>query len=127
MNRIILKVKLITKTSAELTLVYVDKRFLSTGNTDFKYFYEDSQDFIIYSFNDFTYTINSLKLPSLERYKPCETIKLDFISEQKMHNWLKCLYNTLKLWNNNYTDFQKQSDYDDRPKKLILNGETWIL
>lgn len=127
MNRIILKVEIKDEKSAKLTLVYIDKRFLSTGEHDFKYFYEDSEDFMLYSFSKLTYTINALKFPSLTNYKPMETLEVTFLTEAKLKKWLKSLYNTLHKWNNNYTPFVKEIDHENRPKRMILNKENWIL
>lgn len=127
MNRIILKVKLLSEKSALLTLVYVDKRFLSKDENDFRYFYEDSQDFMIYSFDKFTYTMNTLKLPSVKNYEPCQTLEISFLTEDKLKSWLRGLYKTLQIWNNEYPEFKKQEDYEFRPKKMVLGKETWIL
>lgn len=127
MNRIILKVKMKSDKLATITLVYIDNRFLSTGNGDFKTFYEPSQDFMIYSYDRLTYTSNTLKLPSLSSYVPCQSIDVYMESKDKMQKWLKSLYNTLQLWNDNYTEFKKSSDYEIRPKKLLLSDENWIL
>jgi len=128
MNRIILKIKLTSDKSAKITLVYVDKRVLADfGKDSFKYFYDESNNFMIYSFDNFSSVRDALKLPSKDKYIQGETIDIEFTEEEKLKNWLKRLYNTLNSWNDNYTIFKKFDDYDSRPKKLILNKENWIL
>lgn len=127
MNRIILKVKLTSDKTAKITLVYIDKKFLSMNNNDFKYFYSERFDFMIYSFNNFTFTGNAIKLPNLKNYKSCESIEVSFNSDIKLKKWLKSLYCTLQEWNDNFTLFQRSSDYEYRPTELKLEKENWIL
>ena len=127
MNRIILKVKFTSERSIRLTLVYIDRRFLSTGNNDFKYFFDDAENFMLYSYDKFTFTHNALKLPSNSGFKYNESIDIEMDSSEIMKKWLLKLYRTLHHWNSNYTDFKKLPDYDDRPTKLNIQKEHWIL
>ena len=127
MNRIILKVKFTSEKSIKLTLVYIDRRFLSTGINDFKYFFDHDENFMLYSYDKFTFTYNALKFPSNSGFKYNETIDIEMESKEKMKMWLLQLYRTLHNWNSNFTDFKKLPDYDDRPSKVNIQKEHWIL
>lgn len=126
MNRIILKFKFIDELTLSIMLVYVDDVVLAKEGDIFISYYDIDENFLIYSSNNskFTWTSNSLKLPCLNEYVPCQNIDLSFKTNNEMKKWLKCLYRTLHNWymlpnwnnkNNNFTN------------KVLLQNDFWIL
>jgi hypothetical protein len=126
MNRIVLKIKLLSEKSLELTLVYVDERLLTQG-VNMVYFNNNDYEFILYSKNKLKIGDTFLRLPSKEHYESNMKIEFTFISENKMYIWLKDLHKTLIECNHNFTPFKKDPQYHNRLKKVILNGEYWII
>ena len=127
MNKFISKIKFLSDKSLELTLIFVDKRLMSQKGGDFVYFNSNSYDFIIYSRKTLRKGINSLRLPSKENYKNNMKTVFNFDTEKEMYMWLKKLHRTINEMNDNYTPFVKDHHYNERPKRMILNGEFWVL
>jgi len=127
MNKFIAKIKFLNDKSLELTLIYVDKRLLSKSVDDFVYFNSNSYDFVIYSRKKLKKGHNSLRLPSIQNYTHNMKDVFKFNTDKEMYMWLKKLHRTLNEANENYTPFMKDHFYKDRPKKMILNGEFWVL
>jgi hypothetical protein len=127
MNKFIAKIKFLSEKSLEMTFIYVDKRLISHDKKDLVYFNSNSYDFLIYSRKTLKKGHNSLRLPSINNYKNNMKDVFDFTTEKEMYMWLKKLHRTLNEANNNYTPFIKEQFYKERPKRVILNGEFWIL
>ena len=127
MNKIILKIKFLSNESFEMEFIYIDKRMMSQHKKDVVYFNSKEYDFVIYSRRNLKMGKNSLRLPSYDQYERNMKETFKFSCEREMYNWLKKLHKTLDEMNNNFTPFVKDPYYKDRPKKMILSGEYWIL
>ena len=110
-----------------MTLIFVDKRLMSHKRSEFVYFNSNSYDFVIYSRKTFKKGHNSLRLPSGDNYKHNMKEVFNFDTEKEMYMWLKKLHKTINEMNDNYTPFVKDRNYNERPKRMILNGEFWVL
>ena len=126
-NKVILKIILLSKYSFELTLVYIDKRLLSQSKGDFVYFNDNSFNFLIYSSKTIKIGDKSLRLPCQENYRSGMKKIANFKTEDKMYIWLKRLHNILNECNDNYTPFKNDINYNLRLKKTNLNGDYWII
>jgi len=122
-----MKIKFLSNESLEMTFLFIDKRMMAQHRHDFVYFNSDAYDFVIYSRKNLKMGVNSLRLPSYDRYEKNMKETFKFSCEREMYNWLKNLHRTLDEMNNKYTPFVKDQFYENRPKKLILSGEYWIL
>ena len=122
-----MRIKFLSNESLEMTFLFIDKRMMAQHRHDFVYFNSDAYDFVIYSRKNLKMGVNSLRLPSYDRYEKNMKETFKFSCEREMYNWLKNLHRTLDEMNNKYTPFVKDQFYENRPKKLILSGEYWIL
>jgi len=127
MNKFIAKIKFLSDRSLEMTFIYIDKRLMTQKKHDFVYFHSNTYDFVIYSRKVLHKGINSLRLPDGNKYKANMKGVFDFRNEKEMYSWLKKLHRTLNEMNENYTPFVKDPHYNERPKRMILNGEFWVL
>ena len=127
MNKIILKIEFLSNSSFEMTFLWIDKRMMCQHRKDVVYFNSDAYDFVIYSRKNLKMGKNSLRLPSSDKFKKNMKEVFKFSCEREMYNWLKMLHRTLDEMNNNFTPFVKDPLYNERPKKMILSGEYWIL
>ena len=127
MNKIILRVKLKTETSATIELIYVDSRLMAKTGSAFICYYNKLERFMIYSTNNdgLNYTETALKLPSVNKYKPCQKIEIEFNTETQLKKWLLGLYYTLHRLEENLMELKF---CDDRgSNKVILDKNFWIL
>jgi len=127
MNKFIAKIKFKNERSLEMTFIYIDKRMMTQEKHDYVYFHSNSYDFVIYSRKGLHKGFNSLRLPSGKNYTPNMVGEFNFRNEREMYSWLKKLHRTINEMNDNYTPFVKDQYYDQRPKRMILNGEFWVL
>lgn len=128
MNKIILKFKFLSDKSVSICLVYVDDVVLAKEGNVFISHYDTDENFIIYSTNNsnFAYTVNALKLPSLNRYEACETLEMNFKSNEEMKTWMKKLYKTLHRWDK-LPEFQKRFRNVNINNKVKMENDFWIL
>ncbi|MFA5586837.1 MAG: hypothetical protein WDA02_09980 [Saccharofermentanales bacterium] len=124
-NKIVLKVELLDKNKLKLTLVYLDKRFISKkGETTI--YSSKNKDFYLYSRTTFSISINSLRFPDETNYKKRKNSYIrSFISDNERYKYLKKLNNTLMEWGNNYNRFNN----DKNLKRNIIkySDNFWII
>lgn len=122
-NRIVLKVELIEETKVKITVLYLDKRFLSVTDRGVVYFDNRKQDFLLYSSEDQLHIESKPEyylfgFPKLEFYKPNISIEYDFEFEDIRKKYLKKLSECLFEWSENFTFFVNSDDYECRARKL---------
>ena len=127
MNRIILELKLIGDSGLKIKLVHLDPRFISKDNMEFLNHYSEDKSFLLYSRADMTMTVNTLRLPDKDHYKPNQNVVHYFNDEKDRYKFLKDLRMALIDWSNNYYRFRYGLDYKRRNKKLIMSKEFWII
>jgi len=130
MNKIILKVEVTSKTTADVTLLYVDNSVLAFNNNVFISYYDLDENFVIYSTNNdkMSFTRTAFKLPCLSKYVPNEKIEISFQYKEELHKWLKQLYRTLHKWNLKAPEFKKINEQDSLLlTKMKITNDFWIL
>jgi hypothetical protein len=125
MNRIVLKVNLLENNGIRIDLYHLDPRFIT--DKEFISFNTTNFDFLIYSRKKMAISVNSLRLPGKKEYKEHQFIEHKFKNESERYNFLKGLYKCLHEWNDDFTPFTKDSDYERRNRKLIMSGEFWVI
>lgn len=128
-NRLVLKIELFGQTKLKITLVYLDKRFLTT-DTSLKYFYDDvrnKNEFHFFSKGGFALLSNSIKFPDAKFYERNLTAERNFDNEIDRYYYLRDLHIGLTKWNNNYTFFKNSPDHGTRRNNIKFQGEFWIL
>jgi hypothetical protein len=126
MNRIVLKLNFLPNNGLKLDLFHLDRRFLS-NQSSFVSFYDSDYEFMIYSRKKLMITPNTLRLPDAENYKDSQSVTYNFKTEKERYFYLKSLNKCLHEWNNRYSDFVGQKDYNKRNKNLIMSGEFWVI
>mgnify|MGYP001770052234 CR=1 FL=1 len=127
-NKIVLKVELLKNNNLKLTLLYLDKIFL-TVDRNFKFFNESTltSSFYIYSRDIFSIQPNSLRFPDAKNYKNGIYAEKKFDSDEQRYIFLKRLHNTLTKWNNKYPEFKKYPQFKNKRCKIKFNNSFWIL
>lgn len=125
MNRIVLKINFIGDKSLRVDLYHLDSRFQATDK--FLSFNTDAYDFVLYSRSKMSICENSFRLPDKKNYKEHQFIEKEFDSEEQRYKFLKGLYKCLHEWNDKYTPFVRDNDYERRNKNLIMSGEFWVI
>lgn len=134
-NRIVLRIELYSSDMIKITLVYLDKRFLSKdGGYDenvFKSYHcslnDNKNSFFLYSRDKFFILHNAIRFPDEKNYKPGVYAEKLFKNGQERYEYLKDLHKALNKWNDNYKEFIKCDDHPNRKKGVKFNGEFWIL
>lgn len=124
-NRLVLKVELLDKNKLKLTLVYLDKRFISKKG-EITIYSSKNKDFYLYSRTTFSISINSLRFPDEINYKKRKNSYIrSFLSDSERYKYLKKLSNTLMEWGNNYNKFNN----DNKLKRNIIkySDNFWII
>jgi hypothetical protein len=127
MNRISLEVILQGEKGLKLTLWYLDDRFLSKPKNDIKRFSNSKLNFTMYSRKSFSFNEAAIRFPDSENYESGSSYEKDFYTESDRKEFLRRLFISLLLWNNNFTDFKYSPDFKQRSKKMILTDEFWML
>jgi len=124
-NKLVLRVQLYNISTIKLTLVYIDKRFLSKNKNLQTHYCKTSDDesFFIYSKDTFYILFNSLRLPDENNYKSGASITKTFKSNDERYQYLKNLHFALNHWNI-HADFKNNLNVK---KGIRFNGEFWIL
>lgn len=124
-NKLVLRVQLYNTSTIKLTLVYIDKKYL-TKNKNLQTHYcktPDNDSFFIYSKDTFYILFNSLRLPDSDNYKSGANITKTFKNNDDRYKYLRNLYLALNHWNIHST-----FEYDMNTKRGVrFNGEFWIL
>jgi len=128
-NRLVLKIELFGKTKLKITLVYLDKRFLTTDSS-LRYFCSDARntnDFHFFSKGGFALLSNAIKFPDARFYERGLTAEKNFENEVDRYYYLKDMHNGLVKWNDEFTFFKNSPDHEQRRKNIKFQGEFWIL
>ena len=132
-NKFILKISILNNEECTLIIDIVqwDYRFISNNNLKpprFCYF-QDTQDFVIYSQNDGQIFENGLEIPE---YKHMFTeqglftgsrLRHDFWNDDKRFLYLKGLYRCLNEWAINWDTFKNDVELTHG---IVLNSNYWI-
>lgn len=130
MNKLILKIELVSNLSADITLIYVDSVVLAQDKKNFISYYDIDENFIIYSTNNdnMNFTEHALKLPSLNRYTPNQKLNIYFKKEKDLELWLKRFYRTLHKWNYKSPEFKDSINNGGlKPNRVNISNDFWIL
>jgi len=125
-SRLVLKVEMCEPYMVNITLIYIDKKFLAKENETLIYSCKKN-NFYIYSRNSFFLSINSIRFPNSEHYKSTNKYTRRFFNDKERYDYLKNLSISLSEWGNNYLEFKKDEEYDLRRKKVKFDGKYWIL
>ena len=133
MNKFILKISLLPNEECTLIIDIVqwDHRFISDNhnpNPRFCYF-QDSQDFTLYSQNDGEIFDYGLEIPQYEYLFNLDGVfigkklQYDFWNDDRRFLYLKGLYRCLSEWS---IDWESFKDDVEHTNGIILNSDYWI-
>jgi len=124
--KMVLKVKFLGKFSVSIDLVTINKKYVKKpGTNDFMYYESETNDFVIWSTQDFLFDNRQIRLPDeLNLSDPMSHIHV-FGSDTERYSTLKKMYSTLETWSK--VDDMKRGVFVGKKKKVVLAGDFWYI